>query len=310
VRRRDLIPLLLDQPRTLTQLAREVRSTPRDLAGDLAHLLRSLAHTEFAAEITPARCRKCGFTFDPDKLLKPAKCPQCRGTWIAEPRIALRRRTASEAGGGSASGPATGEFAPADSPPWLTPLDHTADTGIIVTAPDLPTLFSRAAWGMFSVITDLAAVQPAASETVEVGADDLPGLLVRWLSELNFRHITTHRLYARFEVLELGANASVGAGSAPAPGAVAGAPPATPSDSAAPCQMVCSSVNRPTVHPAADVTVRAPPGGPWRLRAEVFGEPIVPGRHIVFTEIKAVTFHGLELAEVDGGWRAQIIFDL
>jgi SHS2 domain-containing protein/predicted Zn-ribbon and HTH transcriptional regulator len=262
--------LLLDQPRTLTQLAREVRSTPRDLADDLAHLLRSQAHMEFTAEITLARCRKCGFTFGPDKLLKPAKCPQCRGTWIAEPQIALRRRTAAAAGGGSAAG----EFEPADSPPWLTPLDHTADTGIIVTAPDLPTLFSRAAWGMFSVITDLAAVQPAAAETVEVEADDLPGLLVRWLSELNFRHITTHRLYARFTVQELSA----------APG--------------------------PAGRPATDVAARAPTGGPGRLRAEVFGEPIVPGRHTVFTEIKAVTFHGLELAEVDGGWRAQIIFDL
>lgn len=268
MRRRDLLPVLLDRPRTLTQLAREVRSTPRDLADDLAHLLRGLAHTEYAAEITPARCRKCGFTFGPDKLLKPAKCPRCRGTWIAEPRIALHRR--------APAGAAAGEFAPAAAPPWLTPLDHTADTGIIVTAPDLPTLFSRAAWGMFSVITDLVAVSPAAAETVAVGADDRPGLLVRWLSELNFRHITTHRLYARFEVRELGRCDSAANGNAPARGAWA----------------------------------EAPGGGPWRLRAEVFGEPIVPGRHTVFTEIKAVTFHGLELAEVDGGWRAQIIFDL
>lgn len=272
MRRRDLIPLLLDQPRTLSQLAREVRSTPRDLAGDLAHLLRSLAHSEFVAEITPARCRKCGFTFGSDKLLKPARCPRCRGTWIAEPHLALRRRTTAKAGGGSAAG----EFAPAETPPWLTPLDHTADTGLIVTAPDLPTLFSRAAWGMFSVITDLAAVQPALTETVELGADDLPGLLVRWLSELNFRHSTTHRLYARFEVRELGASDSVETGTAPPPGA----------------------------------GTRAPRDAPWRLQAEVSGEPIVPGRHTVFTEIKAVTFHSLELAKVDGGWRAQIIFDL
>ncbi len=254
MRRRDLIPLLLDQPRTVSQLAREVRATPRELADDLAHLLRSLPHTDFAAEITPARCRKCGFTFGPDKLFKPVKCPQCRGTWIAEPRLVLHRRKPAPAPG-SAAAPA----AAPEGPDWLTLLDHTADTGIVVTAPDLPTLFSRAAWGLFSVIGDLAAVQPAEAETVSLDADDLPALLVRWLSELNFRHITRHRLYARFEVRELGPS---------------------------------------------------PPAGTWQLHAEVFGERIVPGRHTIFTEVKAVTFHGLELAEVDGGWRAQIIFDL
>lgn len=264
MRRRDLIPLLLDQPRTVSQLAREVRTTPRELADDLAHLLRSLPHTGFAADITPARCRKCGFTFGPGKLYKPAKCPACRGTWIAEPRLVLRRRA-------PAPEPAT---AAPDGPDWLTLLDHTADTGLIVTAPDLPTLFSRAAWGLFTIIGDPAGVQPAEAETVALEADDLPALLVRWLAELNFRHLTRHRLYAQFEVREL----TTPTGPAP--------PPA------------------PTTEPAA------PEAAPCRLQAEIFGEPIVPGRHTLFTEVKAVTFHGLELTEVDGGWRAQIILDL
>ena len=268
MRRRDLIPLLLDQPRTVSQLAREIRATPRELADDLAHLLRSLPHTEFVAKITPARCRKCGFTFGPDKLFKPAKCPACRGTWVAEPRLVLRRRTPAPASGPDAPAPDT---APG-GPDWLTLLDHTADTGLIVTAPDLPTLFSRAAWGLFSVICDPAGVQPAEAETVALDADDLPALLVRWLAELNFRHITRHRLYARFEVREL----TTPAGPATPP------PPEAAAREAAPC----------------------------RLRAEIFGEPIVPGRHTIYTEVKAVTFHGLELTEVDGGWRAQIILDL
>lgn len=273
MRRRDLIPLLLDQPRTVSQLAREVRTTPRELADDLAHLLRSLPHTEFAAEITPARCRQCGFTFGPDKLFKPAKCPACRGTWIAEPRLVLRPRAPATDPAAATPDAAAPDAAP-DGPDWLTLLDHTADTGLIVTAPDLPTLFSRAAWGLFSIIGDPASVQPAEAETVALDADDLPALLVRWLSELNFRHLTRHRLYAKFEVREL----TTPAGPAP--------PPAPPLDAA------------------------APEAAPCRLRAEIFGEPIVPGRHTLFTEVKAVTFHGLELTEVDGGWRAQIILDL
>ncbi len=261
MRRRDLIPLLLRRAWTLPQLARELRRPPRDLAEDLAHLWRSLPHTGFEADITPARCRKCGFTFGPDKLLKPGKCPHCRGTWIAEPRVAVRARAANPLPADPPD-PAPAGFNPAgEFPDWLTLLDHTADAGIRVTAPDLPTLFSRAAWGLFSVITDPATVQPAEAEPVEVTAEDLPALLVRWLSELNYRHLTRHRLYARFDVREL-------------------------------------------------VLPKPAEPGTCRLDAEVRGEAIVPGRHPVFTEIKAVTFHGLELTEIDGGWRAQIIFDL
>lgn len=262
MRRRDLIPLLRERAWTPSQLARALGVAPRDLADDLAHLLRSLPHTAFVADITPARCRKCGFTFGPDKLLKPGKCPQCRGTWIAEARLAVRPRATPGPNPGADTAPAPAASGdPGPLPDWLSYLDHTADTGLVVTAPDLPTLFNRAAWGLFSVITDPATVQPAESETVDVTAEDLPALLVRWLSELNFRHLTRHRLYTRFDVREL-------------------VPP----------------------QPAA--------AAPGRLHAEIRGEAIVPGRHPVFTEVKAVTYHGLELAEVDGGWRAQIIFDL
>jgi SHS2 domain-containing protein len=44
--------------------------------------------------------------------------------------------------------------------------------------------------------------------------------------------------------------------------------------------------------------------------AEVSGETINPDRHTIFTEIKAVTFHGLRLEKSDNGWEAQIILDL
>jgi SHS2 domain-containing protein len=75
---------------------------------------------------------------------------------------------------------------PASGAVWLEPLDHTADCGIIVRARDMKELFVRAAWGMFSIITDMEAVKPARSETIVVIAPDREALLVRWLSELNF----------------------------------------------------------------------------------------------------------------------------
>ena len=39
-------------------------------------------------------------------------------------------------------------------------------------------------------------------------------------------------------------------------------------------------------------------------------EPYDPARHPLKTEIKAVTWHQLEAAREEDGWRAQVIFDL
>jgi len=89
-------------------------------------------------------------------------------------------------------------------PDWLCPLDHTADVGYFLQAGNLKELFARAAWAMFTTITNMATVQPAESEPVRVQAQDRAGLLVAWLSELNFRHATRRRLYGRFDVLKTG----------------------------------------------------------------------------------------------------------
>lgn len=47
-----------------------------------------------------------------------------------------------------------------------------------------------------------------------------------------------------------------------------------------------------------------------RVEAEVWGEPIDPARHVVHTEIKAVTFHGLVVQCEGGIWTAQVLFDV
>jgi len=46
------------------------------------------------------------------------------------------------------------------------------------------------------------------------------------------------------------------------------------------------------------------------LSAIVSGEPLDLAKHEIFTEIKAVTFHGLYIAENPNGFEAQVIFDL
>lgn len=138
-------------------------------------------------------------------------------------------------------------------PDWLELLDHTADTGILVRAPTLKELFSRAATGMFTLLTDIETVRPARAYDVELLARDRSSLLVNWLSELNYRHITRHLLFSRFDVVTLSSK---------------------------------------------------------RIAARVYGEPIDRERHIVHTEIKAATYHGLEFGREGKTWTVRIIFDL
>lgn len=49
---------------------------------------------------------------------------------------------------------------------------------------------------------------------------------------------------------------------------------------------------------------------PERLEARVAGEPIDPARHSIVRELKAVTYHGLAVDRVAGGFSAQVVFDV
>jgi protein archease len=90
------------------------------------------------------------------------------------------------------------------APEWLKFVDHTADAGIAVEAPDPARLFERAAWGMFFMATDFAAARPAQTTRISIEAPDREALLVRWLSELNYRHITEYRIFSEFRIASLG----------------------------------------------------------------------------------------------------------
>lgn len=138
-------------------------------------------------------------------------------------------------------------------PYWFEEIDHTADLGYRVAAPSEALLFERAAVGLMSLLTDVAAVEPAKERTVTVTARDRTALLRTWLSELNFLHIHERVLFSAFEVTSL---------------------------------------------TATDLT------------ATVRGESYDASRHALYTEIKAVTYHGLDVKQTDGIWEAQVIVDM
>lgn len=89
--RRDLIPLLMAHPRSVTELSHLLDESPKDVEQDLHHFLKSLKRMPYHVVIEPAKCRHCSFVFHHNKLRKPGKCPQCKGTWISEPHISIEQ---------------------------------------------------------------------------------------------------------------------------------------------------------------------------------------------------------------------------
>lgn len=87
--RKDLIALLTSEPRSVSSLARQLGLARRDVEEHLRHALRSARAAGHRVVTIPAQCRSCGFTFAADRLVKPGKCPACRGTRLLEAQIAL-----------------------------------------------------------------------------------------------------------------------------------------------------------------------------------------------------------------------------
>jgi predicted Zn-ribbon and HTH transcriptional regulator len=85
--RTELMALLTAEPRSVSSLARELRLTKGEVEDHLQHMIRSARAAGHDVIVEPAVCRTCGFQFGQEKLVKPGKCPECRGTRVIEARM-------------------------------------------------------------------------------------------------------------------------------------------------------------------------------------------------------------------------------
>jgi predicted Zn-ribbon and HTH transcriptional regulator len=85
--RRDLVRILSAQPRSVSSIARDLGLDRRDVEDDLRHAIRSAEAAGHAVVVEPARCKQCGFVFGADRLAKPGKCPECKGSRIYEAQV-------------------------------------------------------------------------------------------------------------------------------------------------------------------------------------------------------------------------------
>lgn len=103
----------------------------------------------------------------------------------------------------------SGKLCYADAMPYAI-IDHTADLGITVHAPDLLTLFTEAAQALVEIM-GAKALYPEHEIMLAVEGYDHEDLLIRWLEEIRYRieslglsiadltidTLTTQRLQAR-----------------------------------------------------------------------------------------------------------------
>ena len=85
--RKDLLTMLADRPRSVSSLGRELGLGRGDMETELRHLIRSARAAGHRIVVEPARCRSCGFRFGEDRLAKPGRCPECRGSRLFEAQV-------------------------------------------------------------------------------------------------------------------------------------------------------------------------------------------------------------------------------
>ena len=81
-------------------------------------------------------------------------------------------------------------------------IEHTADTGLIAYGHNLAEAFANAAYGLFSIITELDKVKEIESQEVTVNAEDTESLLFKWLNDLIYTFEVKHYLFKRFDIVE------------------------------------------------------------------------------------------------------------
>jgi SHS2 domain-containing protein len=130
--------------------------------------------------------------------------------------------------------------------------EHTADIGLKIYAKDLKGIFTNAAAGLLSLITDLKKVSAKKNLKVSLKDEDREELLVSWLNELIFQFSAHNFLDKQFKINKISDNS---------------------------------------------------------ISADIRGEKIDLSKHKILVEIKAATYHELEIKKTKGGFQARVILD-
>jgi SHS2 domain-containing protein len=85
-------------------------------------------------------------------------------------------------------------------------IEHTADIGLVAYGNTLAEAFGNAAYGMFSIITELGKVREVDSRRLEINEKDPEDLLFEWLNSLIYLFDVDMLLFKRFDISHLDEN--------------------------------------------------------------------------------------------------------
>lgn len=84
--RRSIMTLLEHHSLSAKEISAAVRIQEKEVIGHLEHIRTSTHNNNLHLLITPAVCRKCGFTFKKrERLTRPGRCPVCHNEQITGP---------------------------------------------------------------------------------------------------------------------------------------------------------------------------------------------------------------------------------
>ena len=84
--RQDIIYALVEQTLSAKDISKTVSIPEKEVYEHLRHIQKTISKGDQKLIVTPAECRKCGFSFKKrERYKKPGKCPVCRGESIKEP---------------------------------------------------------------------------------------------------------------------------------------------------------------------------------------------------------------------------------
>ena len=87
--RKRLLERLSAEWRSASSLAHELGIRRGEIEDEPRHLFMSARAAGRAVEIVPARCKACDFVFGAEKVAKPSRCPQCKGSRVLEAQIRI-----------------------------------------------------------------------------------------------------------------------------------------------------------------------------------------------------------------------------
>lgn len=177
---------------------------------------------------------------------------------------------------------------------------HTADIAVRLRGGTEEALFHTAAHALTEALTDRRAVLAVVSRRVELAAPELDLLLVDWLEELLFLFETEAFLVREADVTIRGRESASTDDITRAP---------------KPTKFTKEEDEGSKGMDSSDLQLRDLRGlrdlrDEYVIRATLHGETRDPLRHPLKLLIKAVTYHGLHIREIEDGYEAMVIFDI